>query len=256
MLPQTSASGNIHIGTITGKLNGVMPAVTPSGWRSCQLSMPPPTLSECRPESSRGAPQANSTTSMPRVTSPSASASTLPCSRVMASASGRRFCPAVRGSGTSRVRDAESKCAPSQESRRGRGNGAIHQCRIGHRHAGDHFAGGGIEHLRLSIAAAGCDEFTAYEMSGFHLQGLRLAITRIAGLHHLRGAPGPIQHHATGTILAQCQRNGGRSETLDIVDDIRRDAVYADLLLLQRRTVPLSGARCRPSPHSRRTISR
>jgi len=28
------ANGNIHIGTITGKLNGVMPAQTPSGWRS------------------------------------------------------------------------------------------------------------------------------------------------------------------------------------------------------------------------------
>ena len=27
------AIGNIHIGTIAGKLNGVMPATTPSGWR-------------------------------------------------------------------------------------------------------------------------------------------------------------------------------------------------------------------------------
>ncbi len=34
VLPHTSASGNIHIGTIAGKLNGVMPATTPSGWRS------------------------------------------------------------------------------------------------------------------------------------------------------------------------------------------------------------------------------
>ena len=40
MLPQASAIGNIHIGTIAGKLNGVMPAHTPSGWRSDQLSMP------------------------------------------------------------------------------------------------------------------------------------------------------------------------------------------------------------------------
>ena len=32
-LPQASATGNIHSGTITGKLNGVMPATTPSGWR-------------------------------------------------------------------------------------------------------------------------------------------------------------------------------------------------------------------------------
>jgi hypothetical protein len=32
-LPATSAIGNIHIGTIAGKLNGVMPATTPSGLR-------------------------------------------------------------------------------------------------------------------------------------------------------------------------------------------------------------------------------
>ena len=33
VLPQTSALQNIHIGTMAGKLNGVMPATTPSGWR-------------------------------------------------------------------------------------------------------------------------------------------------------------------------------------------------------------------------------
>ena len=33
MLPQAMATGYIHIGTITGKLNGVIPATTPSGWR-------------------------------------------------------------------------------------------------------------------------------------------------------------------------------------------------------------------------------
>ena len=33
VLPATSALQNIHIGTIAGKLNGVMPATTPSGWR-------------------------------------------------------------------------------------------------------------------------------------------------------------------------------------------------------------------------------
>ncbi len=32
-LPATSAIGIIHSGTITGKLNGVIPATTPSGWR-------------------------------------------------------------------------------------------------------------------------------------------------------------------------------------------------------------------------------
>src|SRR3954451_17161508 len=45
-LPQASATGNIHIGTITGKLNGVMPATTPSGWRSEWLSTRVPTFSD------------------------------------------------------------------------------------------------------------------------------------------------------------------------------------------------------------------
>ncbi len=38
-LPQASATGNIHIGTIAGKLNGVMPATTPSGCRTDQASI-------------------------------------------------------------------------------------------------------------------------------------------------------------------------------------------------------------------------
>ena len=33
VFPQAIAIGYIHIGTIAGKLNGVMPATTPSGWR-------------------------------------------------------------------------------------------------------------------------------------------------------------------------------------------------------------------------------
>ena len=33
VLPQAMALANIHIGTMAGKLNGVMPATTPRGWR-------------------------------------------------------------------------------------------------------------------------------------------------------------------------------------------------------------------------------
>ena len=33
VLPQAIALPNIHIGTMAGKLNGVIPATTPSGWR-------------------------------------------------------------------------------------------------------------------------------------------------------------------------------------------------------------------------------
>ncbi|MDT4814249.1 hypothetical protein FQZ97_472490 [compost metagenome] len=32
VLPVAMAMGNIHSGIIAGKLNGVMPAQTPSGW--------------------------------------------------------------------------------------------------------------------------------------------------------------------------------------------------------------------------------
>ena len=90
VLPAAIATGNIHIGTITGKLNGVMPATTPSGWRSVQLSMPVLTWSVKSPLSNCGMPQANSTMSMPRETSPWASVKTLPCSAVMAWAKASR----------------------------------------------------------------------------------------------------------------------------------------------------------------------
>ena len=33
-LPQAMAGPNIHIGIMAGKLNGVIPATTPSGWRT------------------------------------------------------------------------------------------------------------------------------------------------------------------------------------------------------------------------------
>ena len=75
---------------MAGKLNGVMPAQTPTGWRIDQLSMPAPTLSVKSPRSRCGMPHANSTTSSPRMTSPRASDSTLPCSSVISRASSSR----------------------------------------------------------------------------------------------------------------------------------------------------------------------
>ena len=92
VLPHAMATGYIHMGTIDGKLNGVMPAHTPTGWRADQLSTAVPTFSLNSPFSSCGMPQANSTTSMPRITSPRASDSTLPCSAVIRPASSSRCC--------------------------------------------------------------------------------------------------------------------------------------------------------------------
>ena len=84
--PVTRAMGNIHIGTIAGKLKGVMPATTPNGCLIIWLSTPVPTFSENSPFIKEGAEVANSTTSMPRVTSPSASSCVLPCCAEIASA--------------------------------------------------------------------------------------------------------------------------------------------------------------------------
>ena len=87
VLPQAIATGNIHSGTITGKLNGVIPAHTPTGWRTVWVSTPVPTFSEYSPLRRCGMPQANSTTSIPRCTEPIASGSVLPCSSVTMRAS-------------------------------------------------------------------------------------------------------------------------------------------------------------------------
>ena len=80
VLPHAIAGAHIHIGTIAGKLNGVIPATTPTGWRIEYTSTPVDACSENSPFNSVGIPQANSITSRPRVTSPIASDSTLPCS--------------------------------------------------------------------------------------------------------------------------------------------------------------------------------
>jgi len=40
VLPQAMANGYIHAGAMAGKLNGLMPANTPMGWRMDLQSMP------------------------------------------------------------------------------------------------------------------------------------------------------------------------------------------------------------------------
>ena len=45
VFPQAIAIGNIHIGTIAGKLKGVIPAQTPNGCLIDQLSTSEPTFS-------------------------------------------------------------------------------------------------------------------------------------------------------------------------------------------------------------------
>src|SRR4029077_19985925 len=83
VLPQAIAMGKIQSGTIMGKLNGVMPTQTPTGYRTDQLSTEVPTRSTVSPIMSVGAPQANSMHSMPRSNDPCASSRVLPFSSVI-----------------------------------------------------------------------------------------------------------------------------------------------------------------------------
>jgi hypothetical protein len=91
VLPHARALANIHIGTIAGKLNGVMPATTPSGCLMLYTSTPVLACSLYPPFIRLGTPQANSMFSKPRATSPRASPSTLPCSLVSNVAISLRF---------------------------------------------------------------------------------------------------------------------------------------------------------------------
>src|SRR3954468_1388124 len=59
VFPVAIAIGYIHIGTMAGKLNGVIPAQTPRGCRNENRSTPVETWSEKSPLSSEGMPQAN-----------------------------------------------------------------------------------------------------------------------------------------------------------------------------------------------------
>ena len=83
VFPHAIAFESIQSGTIAGKLNGVIPATTPSGCRIEYTSTPVDACSLYPPFSRFGIPQANSTFSRPRWTSPVASESTFPCCEVI-----------------------------------------------------------------------------------------------------------------------------------------------------------------------------
>ena len=89
--PQARAFAVIHSGTMTGKLNGVMPATTPTGCSTVWTSTPLETSELCVPLSICDTPQAEIHALEPRATSPAASASTLPCSWLTTPASSSRW---------------------------------------------------------------------------------------------------------------------------------------------------------------------
>src|SRR5918995_2356334 len=65
--PVAMAIGKNQHGTIAGKLNGLITATTPNGWRVEKTSTRDETLSENSPLRTCEIPHANSTTSRPRV---------------------------------------------------------------------------------------------------------------------------------------------------------------------------------------------
>ena len=80
VFPAAIAIGNIQSGIIAGKLNGQIPAQTPTGTRQVWLSIPRAMDASASPMARDGIPQAKSTTSIPRRTSAVASARSLPFS--------------------------------------------------------------------------------------------------------------------------------------------------------------------------------
>lgn len=86
VLPVAIANGRNHIGTIAGKLNGVIAAHTPTGWRIVSASTFVATPSRVRPCIVVGIAQAHSTISIMRSTSARASGNVLPISAVTHSA--------------------------------------------------------------------------------------------------------------------------------------------------------------------------
>ena len=125
VLPQARALANIHIGTIAGKLNGVMPATTPSGWRIEYTSTPVAACSLKPPFIRCGTPQANSMFSSPRATSPIASESTLPCSAVSSDGD-------LLAVGVDQLAHAEHHLGPLRQARRP----PRREGRLGRRHGG------------------------------------------------------------------------------------------------------------------------
>ena len=90
VLPHATACGRNHIGTMAGKLNGVIAANTPIGCRTVWQSMPAAMSSSEVPIMRSWMPKARSTLSIARRTLLRDSSSVFPCSRVTTRATSSR----------------------------------------------------------------------------------------------------------------------------------------------------------------------
>ena len=154
-LPQATAIGTNHSGTMAGKLNGEITATTPSGWRMLYESTAVDTFSLKPPRTRAGMPQAYSTTSSPRCTSPAASSSTLPCSAVIAAASSaRRALTISRNANSTAVRRARDTSRHERAAAAADGHDGVDVGRRGERHVGRDLTGRRVEHLAAAPAGA------------------------------------------------------------------------------------------------------
>ena len=154
-LPHASATGAIHSGTMTGKLNGVMPATTPSGIRMLCESTPVDTCGVFSPLSRWPRPQANSTTSSPRVTSPRRVVEHL----AVLARDQRGQLVLVGGDELAEAEHhlgalGERGGAPLLGGLRRRLDRAVDVVGRGERDAGDDLAGGRVGHLAVTLGGA------------------------------------------------------------------------------------------------------
>ena len=120
-LPQATAKGRNQSGIIAGKLNGVIAATTPTGWRTSSTSSPLAIPSRFWPFIRWGMAVAASTDSIPRPTSPSASSCVLPMSAVTSAASSSRCSSSTFRSAITRARALLRRHRPPRRLRLARG---------------------------------------------------------------------------------------------------------------------------------------
>ncbi len=87
-LPARSAGKIFHDGIATGKFQGVISPTTPTGWRVVQHSLSPSSDGTVSPQADRPWPATKTAMSTASCTSPPASTSTLPASRLTRSVRG------------------------------------------------------------------------------------------------------------------------------------------------------------------------
>ena len=199
-------------------------------------------------------PQANSTTSRPRVTSPSASESTLPCSAVMSAASSSlRALSSSRKANSTWVRLASDECRHSAKAVLGRGHRLVdHRRPWRSRPAGDR-AGRGVVDVALALGDAAvrlaADPVGDLLGPGGSMVGRRVVASVPRGIAHVSGVMTAPAAHTPGPQLSPSRASGVEAEAEPVEG---AQPQVAPAVRCGRRGRATSGsARCRPSAPAR-----